>query len=456
MLYIIVIFVLYSIKIVNCESYSKYSGYSNVFNSNVFSYKNCLSYYSKSSNKNYLTFYNSHDLKNSNMYYSFFTKSIKHSSSRNSYLSLINSYTFSISKYYSNVISYSKPTLKPTSITTLLPTLEPKKFIPVLSFETFMTITGLTQPSLDIKAQSAILIAVASSINISTNYVLFLGQELVTRRKLIINHLLSTYNIKATTQINIPITNEYSNINPSIIYTSLTTNLATAITNGNFITFLKSASISLNSTSTQNVIVSNYSVSQMVLKNNTFSPSLPPSLSPSLSPSLPPSLPPSLSPSLPPSLSPTSITSFNPTSITSFNPTSITSFNPSSITSFNPSSITSFNPTLTTTISDSTKDFSVKELLTILFASMSSFILVLSIYYYVKVKINKKEVPLSIQSLSIQSLSIQSLSIQPLSIQSLSIQPLSIEPLSIEPFISIQEEPSLSIQEEDIVLSINE
>ncbi len=36
MLYIIIIFVLYSVNIVNCESYNKYSGYSNVFNSNVF------------------------------------------------------------------------------------------------------------------------------------------------------------------------------------------------------------------------------------------------------------------------------------------------------------------------------------------------------------------------------------------------------------------------------------
>jgi hypothetical protein len=458
MLYIIIIFVLYSVNIVNCESYNKYSGYSNIFNSNlfnsnlfnsnlfnsnlfnsnlfnsiVFSYKKCLSTYS---NKNYLTLYNSYDLKNSNTQYSFLSKSIKQTSSNKNYLTLYNSYDLknSNTQYSFSTLPTLEPTtittlepttittlepttittlepttittlepttittLEPTTITTLEPTtittpitsLEPEKFIPILSIETSMTLSGLTEPSLDTKAQSAVLIAVASSINITTNYVLFLGQEVVARRKLIISYLLTTYNIKAITQINIPLINQYSNINPSIIYTSLTTNLENSISNGNFITFLIYASAALNSTSTQNVIVTNYSVSQMVLINNT----------------------------LVPTLAPTSINSFNP----------------------------SLTPTLTITISDPTKDFSVKELLTILFASIGSFIVVLTIYYYVKIKINKKEQPLSIQSLSIQ----------PLSIQSLSIQSLSNEPLSIEPFISIQEEPPLSIQEEDIILSIND
>jgi hypothetical protein len=203
-----------------------------------------------------------------------------------------------------------------------------------------MTLSGLTEPSLDTKAQTAVIIAVASSINITTNQVLFLGQEIVARRRLIISHLLSIYNIKAITQINIPLTNQYSNVNPTILYTSLTTNLATAISNGNFITFLLTASIALNSTSTQNVLVSNYSVSQMVLTNNNNS------LAPSLAPSFAPS--------------------------------------------FAPSYIK---------FSDSTKDISLNEILTIVFVSMSGVIAILAIYIYVKIKINKKEleVPLSIR-----------------------------------------------------------
>ena len=39
----------------------------------------------------------------------------------------------------------------------------------------------------------------------------------------------------------------------------------------------------------------------------------------------------------------------------------------------------------------------MKELLTILFASMGGFIALLAIYYYVIININKKNLPLSIQ-----------------------------------------------------------
>jgi hypothetical protein len=138
-----------------------------------------------------------------------------------------------------------------------------------------MTLSGLTEPELDIKAQSAVIIAVAFSTNISANFVIFIGQEIVSRRKLIISRILTTYNVKAITQINIPLSNKY-NIDPTTLYTLLTSNLASAIINGNFITFLLEASILLNSSSCQNAIVSNYTVSQMVLYN-TQSPSLQPS-----------------------------------------------------------------------------------------------------------------------------------------------------------------------------------
>jgi hypothetical protein len=355
MLYIIIIFVFYLNKTVDCESYNKYSGYSgysgysrNIGYSNAFDSGNSLysgnigysntfnSGYSKSTNQKYLTFYNSYDFQSRQKSYSI------NSNNNFGYLSLINSYTLPVSKSYSNTISFStKPftTLIPTSLPSLEPTQDSEQFIPILSFETSMTLSGLTEPSLDTKAQSAVLIAVAASINISTNYVLFLGQEIITRRKLIIEHLLTTYNIKAITQINIPLTNQYSNINPATIYTSLTTNLANAISNGNFITFLLYASIALNSTSTQNVIVSNYSVSQMVLTNNNSFFTLVPSLSPSVSPSYLP------------------------------------------------------------LISTPTKDLIMKELIIIIFASMSCFIALLAVFYYVKIKLNKKNisVPLSIQ-----------------------------------------------------------
>ena len=146
MLYIIIIFLLYSIKIVNSESYHKYSGYSgnsNFFYSNVFNsgysgnsnffysnafnsgknhyslYSRNIDYsivfnskifsYSKSTHQNYLTFYNSYDLQSRKSYNSFDIKSSKESNSVWGYLSLIKSHTLPISKTYSNVISFSTP-----------------------------------------------------------------------------------------------------------------------------------------------------------------------------------------------------------------------------------------------------------------------------------------------------------------------------------------------------------
>ncbi len=128
MLNIIIIFVLYSIKIVNCESYNKYSGYSIFFNSNAFNcgysgysnffnsnafnsgysgysnffnsnafnsgntgysnvYNSNLFSYSKSTHQHYLTFYNSYDLQSRKSYYSFDIKSSKKSNSVWGYIS---------------------------------------------------------------------------------------------------------------------------------------------------------------------------------------------------------------------------------------------------------------------------------------------------------------------------------------------------------------------------------
>ena len=59
----------------------------------------------------------------------------------------------------------------------------------------------------------------------------------------------------------------------------------------------------------------------------------------------------------------------------------------------------------------------MKELLIILFASMGCFIALLTVFYYVKIKLNKKNISVP---------------------------------------LSIQEEQPVSIQTEDIILSINE
>jgi hypothetical protein len=95
---------------------------------------------------------------------------------------------------------------------------------------------------------------------------------MLLRRKLLYyeNIFLTTltYNVKAITQINIPLTNKY-NIDPVLLYNSLTTSLANSISNNNFITFLLLGSNTFNSSIGQNIMVSNYSISEMKVITNT-------------------------------------------------------------------------------------------------------------------------------------------------------------------------------------------
>jgi hypothetical protein len=130
-----------------------------------------------------------------------------------------------------------------------------------MSFETSMTLSGLTKPELDKSSQTAIVIAVSKSSNISSEYVSFESQRVIIRRKLTIYSILSTYSVEAITKINMPI----GNINPITLYNIITKQLSTSIANGNFIIFLTQISILLNATSTQNVVVSNFVNSPMIV-----------------------------------------------------------------------------------------------------------------------------------------------------------------------------------------------
>jgi hypothetical protein len=59
------------------------------------------------------------------------------------------------------------------------------------------------------------------------------------------------------------------NINPTTLYSNLVTNLKNSISSGNFALFLQSESVLLNSSLMLNVIVSNYTISQMTVLNQT-------------------------------------------------------------------------------------------------------------------------------------------------------------------------------------------
>ncbi len=171
----------------------------------------------------------------------------------------------------------ANPSLSPSANPSLSPSVEPStepSSMPFadsfLLFETTISLSGLSEPYLDINSQNAIIVAIAVSANVSKKQIKFVNQILkhaYLGSKKIQSY---TYDIDAITEFNIPVVG-----NPQILYVQLTTDVANSIMNGNFNTFLTSASIALNATSTQNAFSTGIS----------FAPVLP-STSPSSSPSL--------------------------------------------------------------------------------------------------------------------------------------------------------------------------
>jgi hypothetical protein len=168
------------------------------------------------------------------------------------------------------------PTLMPTLMLTLMPTLMPTQsltLIPTiytnsyLKFETSMTLSGFTQPILDDNSLIAIVLSIANSANISSNYVSIKEYSFVNGRRRLTFTLKNLYNLFLVSQIIIPLTN--NNIISTSLYTSLTTNIQNSISSGFFITYLLSQSALLNaSISNINISVSNYTISKMNIVNN--------------------------------------------------------------------------------------------------------------------------------------------------------------------------------------------
>ena len=155
--------------------------------------------------------------------------------------------------------SIPSPSLIPSLIPSPIPFPSPSPSFspdqPLLTFESFMSLSGLTKPELDNSAQTAIVIATSKSMNISLNFVKFISQKLLTQSAIQYFQIFlqsQTYTIVAVTEVTIPLS---KTDNPSIIYSDLKTKLLESVGNGNFNTFLVAASIALNSTSTQNAVL---------------------------------------------------------------------------------------------------------------------------------------------------------------------------------------------------------
>jgi len=169
-------------------------------------------------------------------------------------------------------------TLTPTIITTLIPTLTPiatlvpsinKKQtemptiqeVPTMSFDTKLTFDNYNYEELDIKSQEAVVIATANSMNISASYIEYIGST-IARRRLIIFRILG-YNLIVTLKTTIPLQDE---IDPSLLYTTLTTNLINSVNSGLFISYLITASTTLGITSFANSSITSVENDAYIIK----------------------------------------------------------------------------------------------------------------------------------------------------------------------------------------------
>jgi hypothetical protein len=191
---------------------------------------------------------------------------------------------------------YLNPSQCPSVNPSQCPSVNPSKptIISILSFETAVSLSGLTEPVLDDPAQTAVTVAVANSANVSAQFVIFVKQHpIITAQKYLFELNSPTYAIEATTQLNVPL----SGANPNTLYSSLSNSIVVAVGNGDFNAFLVAASIAVNSTSTQNAISTDVVVTPMVILSPSPMPSRRPSLAPRIKPSRRPSANPSPMPS---------------------------------------------------------------------------------------------------------------------------------------------------------------
>lgn len=218
------------------------------------------------------------------------------------YLTMVHESLSTIKSKSWNYHSLSNPSPEPTIVFDI-PT--PMPITSVLSFETALSLSGLTEPVLDDPAQTAVTVAVANSANVSAQFVIFVKQRPLSSN--IQYHLFElespTYAIEATTQLNIPL----SGANPNNLYSTLSNRIIVAVGNGDFNAFLVAASIAVNSTSTQNAVSTDVVVTPMIILVPTPMPSPMPSVFISKKPSPAPRYKPSRKPSPNPSPMPSKI-----------------------------------------------------------------------------------------------------------------------------------------------------
>ena len=155
-------------------------------------------------------------------------------------------------------------TFMPTSTTTFEPTFMPiPESNPTITFLTTATLSGFPTSSLSIPEQTAYIIAFSTAINIDSQMVEIVNQQLANRRL--------TYNIDITTQITYPYV-----LDPQSTYTMLANKIQTNIGLGsNFTKLLISVSKQMGITSYNNVSVIGVHVSPLLDDDDDVKPTPP-------------------------------------------------------------------------------------------------------------------------------------------------------------------------------------
>jgi hypothetical protein len=123
--------------------------------------------------------------------------------------------------------------------------------IKTITFDTTVTLTGFSQPSLNEQEQTIYIIALSKSTNIDQNYMKIIKQQIAGRRLL--------HNIDVTTQITYP--------NSQSIYQYLVQKIQASVDKGNFSHYLTMVSLQYNVSSFKNISIIGLSFSPLVDEN---------------------------------------------------------------------------------------------------------------------------------------------------------------------------------------------
>eukprot|EP00428_Durinskia_dybowskii_P067382 CAMPEP_0170378148 /NCGR_PEP_ID=MMETSP0117_2-20130122/12658_1 /TAXON_ID=400756 /ORGANISM="Durinskia baltica, Strain CSIRO CS-38" /LENGTH=300 /DNA_ID=CAMNT_0010633507 /DNA_START=253 /DNA_END=1155 /DNA_ORIENTATION=- len=173
------------------------------------------------------------------------------------------------------------PTWSPTPIPSVakltpVPSAQPSYMTsPILSFNSSLTMSGVTSSYLDQPAQQSVISAAAISMGITTNTISYLGSiATAENRRLFTTDFLrgftlftTSYKMVSLLKVSVPLS-ATTYTNSTLLYKSLTQSLNTAVVSGAFTTSLQEAAVLNNATSVVAAQVTNVTNSAPSVNND--------------------------------------------------------------------------------------------------------------------------------------------------------------------------------------------